>query len=467
MQNFQINEKYDMIILDIYGEGFLMKEKLIEEYNKLVEKRNEYQQKAFILNRSSFETNFVVSSVLSFIAFILTVTNLPKIVVLNIIPLNIMPSFCILFPMVVGTSICLFVDKMQKIKKKKKSFSKAKSQNEILKEQLQYEIDKEKIDNYRSVIKRIFEEKIESVPYNVNDKENLKKEIETLETSLENAKKILAIATTRKKLNDYFWRLRGNLFDKVINTLLVGAIGAVVPMFIFLIYLQALQSINITFNTLPIFIPAIIGGVLSTGYSIKRYSDRMKVFKALNKTLGEDALETTIKKEVCEDDKNLSSVIENEMYQMYSLMKLLEIEKQQLEDIELQKKMQIEKNLKMTYETKEKEIINLYARHNGISEEKAELIYSQSQLKNIIRDKESTLYLESAYYILERYSEYMVPNEPQSKNILEENYQRPIVSVQMGNEGEFEERSNEVLSRKLLGEEETITRKRSLFPNKK
>lgn len=85
----------------------------------------------------------------------------------------------------------------------------------------------------------------------------------------------------------------------------------------------------------------------------------------------------------------------------------------------------------------------------------------------------------------------MIPIETKKvqlpNNIIERNYQRPIVTqktidfikshpemhancpirVQMGNEGEFEERSNEVLSRKLLGEEETITRKRSLFPNKK
>lgn len=57
------------------------------------------------------------------------------------------------------------------------------------------------------------------------------------------------------------------------------------------------------------------------------------------------------------------------------------------------------KNIKETYETKEEAIINLYARQKGISEEEAKLIYRQSQLKNIIRDKESTLYLESAYYI--------------------------------------------------------------------
>lgn len=58
---------------------------------------------------------------------------------------------------------------------------------------------------------------------------------------------------------------------------------------------------------------------------------------------------------------------------------------------------------------KEKAIVALYAKQNMLNEEAASLIYQCSKLRNIIRDKESTLYLESAYYILERYSEYMEP----------------------------------------------------------
>lgn len=139
--------------------------------------------------------------------------------------------------------------------------------------------------------------------------------------------------------------------------------------------------------------------------------------------------------------------------------------KQKLED----KETQSEENQNTICEAKEKEIIDLYAKQNGISEEEAELIYHQSKLKNIIRDTKNGLYLESPYFILERYSEYMIPI---NKSIIEKGYQRPKITqetidfikrhpelhmncpvlYQMGKiykDGEFEERSDKVLSRKL------------------
>lgn len=58
---------------------------------------------------------------------------------------------------------------------------------------------------------------------------------------------------------------------------------------------------------------------------------------------------------------------------------------------------------------KEIEIVNLYAKKVDISIEEAEEVYRCSRLRKIIRDKNTALYLESPYFILERYSEYMDP----------------------------------------------------------
>lgn len=58
---------------------------------------------------------------------------------------------------------------------------------------------------------------------------------------------------------------------------------------------------------------------------------------------------------------------------------------------------------------KEKAIINLFAEQNHLDKEVAASAYFGSKLRNIIMDKESGLYLESPYFILERYAEYMMP----------------------------------------------------------
>lgn len=58
---------------------------------------------------------------------------------------------------------------------------------------------------------------------------------------------------------------------------------------------------------------------------------------------------------------------------------------------------------------KEVEIIKLYAKQLDISIEVAKQVYYDSRLRKIIRDKNTALYLESPYFILERYSEYMSP----------------------------------------------------------
>lgn len=77
---------------------------------------------------------------------------------------------------------------------------------------------------------------------------------------------------------------------------------------------------------------------------------------------------------------------------------------------------------------KEKAIIDLYAKQNHVSEEVAEMKYLYSKLRNIVRDKESALYLESPYYILERYSEYMVPiTENRSSNDMASYLPLPMV----------------------------------------
>lgn len=75
---------------------------------------------------------------------------------------------------------------------------------------------------------------------------------------------------------------------------------------------------------------------------------------------------------------------------------------------------------------KEKVIIELFAEQNHISEELAELQYTHSKLRNIVRDEDSALYLESPYYILERYSEYMIPiNKNNDTNLI--NWYSPMI----------------------------------------
>lgn len=75
----------------------------------------------------------------------------------------------------------------------------------------------------------------------------------------------------------------------------------------------------------------------------------------------------------------------------------------------MRKNIYEECNIDAIIRTKERAIIELYAKRKHIDRTVAEGIYMNSKLRNIIRDKESDLYLESAYYILNRYSEYLLP----------------------------------------------------------
>ncbi len=68
-----------------------------------------------------------------------------------------------------------------------------------------------------------------------------------------------------------------------------------------------------------------------------------------------------------------------------------------------------ERSINEIINAKEKAIIKLYAEQKHLDEEVVASVYFNSKLRNIIMDEESGLYLESPYYILERYSEYMVP----------------------------------------------------------
>ncbi len=56
---------------------------------------------------------------------------------------------------------------------------------------------------------------------------------------------------------------------------------------------------------------------------------------------------------------------------------------------------------------KEIEVVKLYAKQAGISIAVAKKMYISSRLRRIIRDKKTELYLESPYFILERYAGYM------------------------------------------------------------
>lgn len=75
----------------------------------------------------------------------------------------------------------------------------------------------------------------------------------------------------------------------------------------------------------------------------------------------------------------------------------------------MENKIYEERSIDDIISAKEKAIINLYAEQNHLDEEVAASAYFSSKLRNIIMDKESGLYLESPYYILERYAEYIMP----------------------------------------------------------
>ena len=153
-------------------------------------------------------------------------------------------------------------------------------------------------------------------------------------------KEIIDKTATKRFLKEKFWRVR-NKGQGIIDTGLFGLLGALGTLMIYNMPIIAIQNgignYSISIGLLQFFAPAIVGGILGTGYGIKRYTDYKEAFKKVNKDiLGEDSLPETI------SDSERKRKMENNQVERFDL----DLEKQIKTASTLRLELEEEKRIK-------------------------------------------------------------------------------------------------------------------------
>lgn len=269
---------------------------------------------------------------------------------------NIFPGFS--FPLVaiggslgVGCLIRTLVYEKLHINSKLKSFSTAKTQAEKLEEEVQYEIEMEKLKSRDLVIKQTLNilnanesvTKYVSSDENTNDKGVSKDETETRRVIEKLSKLIneqnnkLDMLSTQKTLHDRFWRFRSKTqkkLDMVINAGMCGLFA----MYFSLLPLAMIKSVefsSLSSSLTTMLIPFMAGAVGTFGYILKRNMVYKKVFNKFNSSLRENALPKSYSnnKKANEKSEDLQALIERQIANISSSLIQLEENQQVLDDM--------------------------------------------------------------------------------------------------------------------------------------
>ena len=182
-----------------------IKKRIEEEYNDNCSKINELETKIWVLQRSGFENKFACASVLSTIPWVATVFAMPSILKLGLIPLELTKPLFVAVPALLGTIVSTIIYKKQKINERVKEFSSAETTREKIEEEARYKIEQEKLRSYNKILKKNYddlesnERLISSLSdkYNITSKENDIRNKEEVEEKVESIKKLL-----EERIND-------------------------------------------------------------------------------------------------------------------------------------------------------------------------------------------------------------------------------------------------------------------------
>lgn len=315
---------------------------------------------------------FIIVTILTFVDVNFAI-NIPS----EIIPILITGS-----TLGIGSFASHLQNKKYKVKERFQSFSKAKKQTEKIEEEVYYQIELEKAKNKNKIIQKVFDT-IEtnqellntlSSKYNTNEKQVTKTPEESTELLKEMSKILedkyteLDLLTTKKILNDNFWKVRSkanNIMDTFIASIFGGMGTLMITSFL------PIMAMSNTFKASPILVKniyfwgsLIVGSLGGNIYWIKRSKDRKEAFLRLNETLGKRALFETIK-----FDNNESEQFEKMIEKTINDICVMEVEfREQKRIVEnLEKKETTEKNIgidRTLDETLEQDITTQYEINN-------------------------------------------------------------------------------------------------------
>ena len=232
-------------------------------------------------------------------------------------------------------------DKKYKPKERLKTFSNAKTQTEILEEEIYYQIEMEKAINRNKVLdeaKNLLNSnqsilsKI-SMRYELDDKnapqskEEASQKVKELSEFIKKQYNELDIATTKKVLHERFWKVRYK-FHRITDFLMISMLIGVVMMCLTAFPIITMQSSLM--NLITPLASFTIGAVGGSVYMLKRNRDYRKVFKNLNNELGENTLKENCDEKfesAFEEEQEINALIENQIRDI----SLAEIQRQEIE----------------------------------------------------------------------------------------------------------------------------------------
>lgn len=351
------------------------REELDKEQNKNQYLIDSYNEKASVVKANQFEYQASITIAISMIAY--AILFIPSSLLLSSFPIFSSAQYtAILFAssLGIGTIMKKTLLKNAKLKDRLKAFSKAKTQAQLIEEEVNYKIELEKAKTRNHVVdKAISTLGIEAKTYDkmskkyniydktvVNSENDIKQELENLSSFIKEQYEEMDLVITQKVLHDRFWKIRSSWLRKL-NILIASLIGGI-GVSIFAMF--PMLMITPTTNLITLLTPTIIGALCGTSYMAKRNQDYKSTFHHLNSKLGKDALpETTVDIDpvvaACQDQNTLNNVIENKIGEISAVIVQLKEQQRALEKIKLETPKQQESELKQMAFTHESEQINI------------------------------------------------------------------------------------------------------------
>lgn len=268
-----------------------------------IAEQNRIETKALLTFLYSSFSYILYIFLLTLFATLITSTTIP---ITNPIPIEYIHYLMVSFTIGIGTIVRKKTETELNSYEIFKSFSKAKSQREIIEEEAKYAIESEKLKNRNKVLSNT----ISSLKYE-NDISNIslfnasnipEKQIEDSSTLLKEKYSELDSLSTKKSLHENFLHIRSDIYKAIqimfgLTMCIALAVMIDIPLLV--------STIN-GYST-PVIVPFLIPTTLLTTafsiYTVKNNKYYKEVFNHFNHELGKNALPDSIKDEEIEDEE--------------------------------------------------------------------------------------------------------------------------------------------------------------------
>lgn len=320
-----------------------IEEELDRKIKEAEEKENTYTEREQVAKENQTDYKLSAALVIAMIGYLIASIKCLSMILSGTFnfpnPVLSIPIITMGAPALLGVIGSSIMSKVFKRKKRLNSFSKAKTDEEKLTEEVVAKIELEKAKTRKKVYLQIKDSlnmnrtmyNSISEKYNLESQEENQKKFNELSNYVEKLYKELDILVTKKALHTKFREIRSK-FGKVFNSVALIILGGMVPVLLldFSYIGLAATSASEIYTLSPWIAISLIGATCMGGFIIQKNQKYSKVFNKLNAKLGENALPKNQKKldtEKQELDKAIENQIkkvDNAATKMYEQKSLLE-----------------------------------------------------------------------------------------------------------------------------------------------